>query len=190
MLKRIVGICLVCVMTLTVLPQVSNAKEASAIDTGVVQSVTNEKVQGEVFPSTSKVKGSIDKSSYKSLKKAGKTARGQIYNHKSIVEIKVKSKESDPQKVYNSLESIIYAETSNVNKGDYMKWDVDGTATSFSRYKEGNDNYYYYTYTIYITYLTTIAQRKELDKKVAELIKGFKFTDKTSKYKKIKKVYV
>lgn len=131
--------------------------------------------------------GAINKSAYKTLTKAGEEARDSFYNHKSSVVVKVKSKSKDPQSLYDKLENVIYAETSNPNQGDYMKWDVDETETNFSVTKSGS--YYYYTFTINVEYLTTLAERKKLDSEVDSMIKGFKFTKSTSTYNKIKTVY-
>lgn len=129
----------------------------------------------------------INKASYKSYKQAGVEARDKVYEHKSRVVAKIKSKSADPQSLFEKLERVIYAETANPNQGDFMRWDVDETATDYSAVKSGS--YYYYTFILNIDYLTTVKQRNTLDKKVNSVIKDFKFTNKTSTYDKIKKVY-
>ncbi len=134
-----------------------------------------------------KTEAAIKKSLYKSITQAGVEARRSIYNHKSKVVMRVKSKNKEPQNLFDKIERVIYAETNNVNQGDYMKWDIDEAETSFSAVKSGS--YYYYTFTMNMSYLTTLAERKKLDTKVNNLIKGFKFTNKTTTYEKVKKVY-
>ncbi len=129
----------------------------------------------------------INKASYKSYKQVGVEARDKVYEHKSRVVAKIKSKSADPQSLFEKLERVIYAETANPNQGDFMRWDVDETATDYSAVKSGS--YYYYTFILNIEYLTTVKQRNTLDKKVNSVIKDFKFTNKTSTYDKIKKVY-
>lgn len=128
-----------------------------------------------------------NKESYKTVAEAGVEARTQVYNHKSKIVLRVKEKSSNTQKIYNSLSNVIYAETSNPNQGDYMKWDVDRTDANVTGRKSGS--YHYYTFTLYVKYLTTLSEREKLDNKVDSIIKGFKFTDQTSDYDKIKKVY-
>ena len=137
--------------------------------------------------SVSPVKAAINKADYKTITEAGVEARQKIYDHKGTVVVKLKSKSAEYQSVYDSLEKVIYAETNNPNQGDYMKWDVDETEANFSHKKSGS--YYYYTFTLNVSYLTTIKERNTLDSKVNSMIKGFKFTNKTSTYDKIKKVY-
>ena len=129
----------------------------------------------------------INKASYKSYKQAGVEARDKVYAHNSRIVAKIKSKSADPQTLFSKFEKVVYAETSNPNQGDFMKWDVDETATDYSAVKSGS--YYYYTFILNIDYLTTVKQRNTLDKKVNSIIKDFKFTNKTSTYDKIKKVY-
>ena len=74
----------------------------------------------------------INKASYKSYKQAGVEARDKVYEHKSRVVAKIKSKSADPQSLFEKLERVIYAETANPNQGDFMRWDVDETATDYS----------------------------------------------------------
>ena len=133
------------------------------------------------------VNAAINKSLYKSINEAGTEARAKIYNHKSKVVVRVKSKNKEPQDLYEKLADVIYAETSSPNEGDYMKWDVDDSEVDFAVTKSGS--YYYYTFTFNMTYITTLTQRDKLDVKVNSLIKSFKFTNKTTVYEKIKKVY-
>ena len=140
-----------------------------------------------VLDSNVKVNAAINKSLYKSVATAGVEARKKIYDHKSKVVVRIKSKSKEPQGLFESLEDAIYAETNNPNEGDYMKWDVDVANSEYVATKSGS--YYYYTFTINVEYLTTLAQRDKLDKKVNSLIKGFKFTNKTSTYDKVKTVY-
>lgn len=139
-----------------------------------------------VAPLASPVKAA-SKSAYKTVAEAGVEARNKIYNHKTSFSVKVKSKNAEPQSVSDALEKVIYAETSNPNQGDYMRWDVDETELNYTGRKSGA--YCYYTFTYNISYLTSISERKKLDSKVKSVIKGFKFTKKTSTYAKIKKVY-
>ena len=134
-----------------------------------------------------KTEAAFNKASYKSLTEAGVEARGKIYKHNSKVSVKVKSKSNDPQSLFEKLEKVIFAETNNPNQGDYMKWDIDEAETSFSVRKSGS--YYYYTFTMNIEYYTTVAERDKLDSKVKSMIKGFKFTNKSTAYDKVKKVY-
>ena len=134
-----------------------------------------------------KTEAAFNKASYKSLTQAGVEARDKFYKHNSKIVIKVKSKSNDPQRLYEKMKDVIYAETSNPNQGDYMRWDVDETEEILSYKKSGS--YYYYTFTIYVEYFTTVSEREKLDSKVKSLIKGFKFTNKTSTYDKVKKVY-
>ena len=186
MYKKIVA----CVLTLTMMLSVSPvlAKQKSeTVKSGTVNSITNE-YKKATLKTNAKLSASIsNKSAYKSITEAGTTARKQVYDHKGTVVVKLKSKSAEYQKVFESLEKVIYAETASPNQGDFMKWDVDETETEFSAKKSGS--YYYYTFTMHIDYLTTLSERKKLDAKVDEVISSFKFTNKTSTYNKIKKVY-
>ena len=139
-----------------------------------------------VMPSAN-AQAAINKASYKSYKEAGVEARDKVYAHNSKVVAKIKSKSVDPQSLFNKFEKVVYAETNNPNQGDFMRWDVDETAIEYDAKKSGS--YYYYTFTLNIDYLSTVKQRNTLDKKVGSIIKDFKFTNKTSTYDKIKKVY-
>ena len=178
---------MVSAMIISVSPVAPKAS-TKTIKEGVVQSVTNDTRHSyRVKSSTTKVNASINKSLYKSVAVAGAEARKQVYDHKGTVTIRVKSKSKEPQTLFDSVEKVIYAETSNVNQGDFMKWDVDETETQCYAIKSGS--YYYYTFTVYITYLTTLNQREKLDEKVKEVISDFKFTNKTTPYTKVKTIY-
>ncbi len=187
MFKRLIASALICAMVLSVAPFEAKANEEKTVVTGKVNSITNEEPTRRVVSSVKKVNDSFDKDSYGSVSEAGKDARDKIYNHYSKVVMKVKSKSKEPQTLFDSIESVIYAETDNVNQGDYMKWDVDESETSFSYIKI--DGYYYYTFTSSMSYLTSLTQRNTLDKKVDELIQSFKFTNTTNTYTKIKTTY-
>ncbi len=165
MFKKIVAFALSLAMMLTIAPVMEGA--------GVVNDVT--------------VNASINKSLYKSVSAAGVEARKGYLNHKAKVIVRVKSKCKEPQSLYESLEDAIFAETNNPNEGDFMKWNVDETNADFSAVKSGS--YYYYTFTLNVTYLTTLAEQNKLDTKVNSVIKELKITNKTSTYDKIKKVY-
>ena len=129
----------------------------------------------------------INKSLYKSVTKAGEEARKEIYNHENLIVVRVKSKSAESQSVYDSLEKVIFAETSNSSQGDYMKWDINNTEAELSAVRSGS--YCYYTFTLYVTYLTTVEERDKLDTKIKNVINGFKLTSKTTQYDKIKKAY-
>ncbi|MCR5430394.1 MAG: fibronectin type III domain-containing protein [Eubacterium sp.] len=167
MFKKIVVCILSLAMMLSILPGIGNGE---VVGTGV----TN-------------VSASLNKSLYKTVKEAGTEARKKVYNHNAKVVVYVKSKCKEPQTLFDSLEDAMFAETNNPNEGDFMKWDVDETSSEYVAIKSGS--YYYYTFTMNVTYLTTIAERDKLDAQVNTMIKDFKFTDKTSTYDKVKKVY-
>lgn len=166
MFKKIVAFALSLTMMLTLLP-VTSSEGVANFDT--------------------KVNAAINKSIYKSVEAAGIEARSKIYDHKSKVVVRVKSKSNDPQSLYEKLAEVIYAETSNPNEGDYMKWDVDDSEVEFAATKSGS--YYYYVFTFSMTYLTSRVKRDKLDEKVKKLIKKFNFTNKTPTYEKVKTVY-
>lgn len=134
-----------------------------------------------------KTEAAFNKASYKSLTQAGVEARDKFYKHNSKIVIKVKSKSNDPQRLYDKMKEVIYAETSNPNQGDYMRWDVDEIEDELTYKKSGS--YYYYTFTNYVEYFTTVNERSKLDAKVKSVIKDFGFTKKTTTYDKVKKVY-
>lgn len=160
MFKRVVACALSLTMMLTIAPAISRTNVSAA---------------------------TFNRAAYKTVTEAGVEARTQVYDHKSKIVLKVKDKSSDSQSVFDSLNNVIYVDTNNPNQGDYMKWDINKTEANATYRKSGS--YYYYTFTLYYTYLTTLSERDKLDSKVDSVIKGFKFTSSTTTYDKIKKVY-
>lgn len=124
---------------------------------------------------------------YGTVTEAGKLAREEVYNHKTKVISYIKTKESNISTVVKKLEKVIYEESDSCDKGDFMLWHVDTSATSYGVRKAGS--YYYYTIMSLYSYLLTLDQLKELDTRVNSIMSGFHFTSSTTEYNKIKTIY-
>lgn len=187
-MKKLLSSIIAVIMAVSLVPAIPAIQKTDAIASThetIVSSVKG--ASCKVVKENVKLDASIDKSKYKSTTEAGVDARKQVYNHKSTVKVFVKSKSGVAQDVFDNVESVVYAETSNPNQGDFMRWEVDEVTPTCTAKKSGK--YYYYTIKVKIVYLTTLSQRNTLDANVSSVLRSFKFTNKTSEYKKAKAIY-
>lgn len=128
---------------------------------------------------------------YVSIWQAARVARAEMAAHEPTVTVYIKSSNGNAEEVFQELQEEVMKETENGSEGDYMLWNIDSQQLYYT-YRPvtiGRYTYYYYDFNITIEYFTTLEQKNQVDQKVKELIKDFKFTEKTTDYKKVKTIY-
>jgi glucan-binding YG repeat protein len=101
------------------------------------------------------------------------------------------TKSFDPQvflNIFNAWFEKAYAETENACGGDYLRLNYSGYATDTMKAWLEDDKWHY-TIPFNIKYYATKKQEDAVTKKVDEIVKGFKFTSKTSDKEKCDAIY-
>ena len=120
------------------------------------------------------------------------TLRESMLKRETKLTIKYATTKSfDPQvflDIFNAWFEKAYAETENACGGDYLRLNYSGYATdTMKAWLE--DDMWHYIIPFNIKYYATKKQEDAVTKKIAEVIKSFKFTSKTSDKEKCDAIY-
>lgn len=151
-----------------------------------------EKSKTELAKRNNRLSGKNTKyNKYKKISEAALSMRKSMVNHESQIVVYVKTTNSNPVQVFEALENEALKETENGDEGDYLHWDIDREYPSYSCFiaKVNGKKYYFYEFRMEIWYFTTLEQKKQVDRKVKDIISGFQFDEQTSDYEKVQTIY-
>lgn len=128
---------------------------------------------------------------YRSVSEAADIVREQMLNNKEHITVYINSEDGDAKSVYFEMLDLVFEESENSNAGDYLKWDIKSQHPAYicNKYKIGAKTIYCYKFDIEVDYFTTLEQKKQVNKKVDEIISNFDFTTTTTQYEKVETIY-